>query len=67
MMYIAPYYDYERQAFVENGRYIRCAHSESMDCQCYGKLHEGETAPTYAELSLRSWQRGIPSEFACKN
>lgn len=66
-MCIAPYYDYERQAFVENGLYIRCAHPKSMDCQCYGKLHEGETAPTYAALSLRSWQRGMPSEFTCEN
>lgn len=35
-------YDYERQAWVVNGRYIRCGHPETMDCQCYGKKHEGE-------------------------
>lgn len=35
-------YDYENQAWVKDGKYITCGHPESMACQCYGKLHEGE-------------------------
>jgi len=35
-------YDYERQAWVKNGRYVRCGHPASMDCGCYGREHEGE-------------------------
>lgn len=35
-------YDYQRQAWVEGGRYIRCGHPETMRCGCYGRLHEGE-------------------------
>lgn len=34
-------FDYTKQAWVENGRYVRCGHIET-DCNCYGKLHEGE-------------------------
>lgn len=37
-------YDYEHQAWVEDGRYVRCGHPEDMGCQCYGKAHEGEPA-----------------------
>jgi len=36
-------YDYENQAWVINGRYVRCGHPESTDCDCYGRLHDGET------------------------
>lgn len=43
------YFDYEHQAWVENGRYVRCGHPESMDCGCYGRLHEGELAPEQRE------------------
>jgi hypothetical protein len=35
-------YDYKNQAWFENGRYVRCGHPEAMDCQCYGRLHDGE-------------------------
>jgi len=38
------HYDYEYQAWIENGVYVRCGHPETMDCRCYGKLHEGEKA-----------------------
>ena len=37
-------YDYDRQAWVENGRYVRCGHRDAMLCNCYGKLHAGEEA-----------------------
>ena len=35
-------YDYRNQAWTVDDRYVRCGHPESMNCQCYGKLHEGE-------------------------
>ena len=35
-------YDYKNQAWTKDGLYVRCAHAETMDCKCYGKLHEGE-------------------------
>jgi len=35
-------YDYERQAWVLGSRYQRCGHPASMNCQCYGRLHENE-------------------------
>ncbi len=37
-------FDYVNQAWVRDGKYVRCGHLESMDCRCFGKLHEGETA-----------------------
>ena len=40
-------YDYDRQAWVSDGRYVRCGHPQSMDCKCYGKEHEGEDTPSY--------------------
>jgi len=39
-------FDYEHQAFVLNGKYVRCGHPEAMNCGCYGRLHEGEPATT---------------------
>ena len=37
-------FDYTRQAWVVDGRYMRCGHHESMNCACYGKVHAGELA-----------------------
>ena len=37
-------YDYRNQAWIADGRYVRCGHPESMHCACHGKLHEGEKA-----------------------
>ena len=33
-------YDYHHQAWVKNGRYVRCAHIDQ--CTCYGRLHQDE-------------------------
>lgn len=38
------YFDYDNQAWVRDGRYQRCGHPDSMRCQCFGRLHEGEEA-----------------------
>ena len=35
-------YDYEKQAWVLDGRYLRCGHHGLLNCNCFGKLHEGE-------------------------
>lgn len=35
-------FDYQNQAWVENGRYVRCGHLDAHNCDCYGKTHEGE-------------------------
>ena len=35
-------YDYERQAWVVNGKYQRCGHPDEMRCDCNGRQHEGE-------------------------
>lgn len=36
------WYDYVNQAWVINGAYVSCAHSNT--CDCYGHLHQGEMA-----------------------
>jgi len=36
-------YDYKNQAWVVDGKYVRCGHPNAMNCGCYGKRHEGET------------------------
>jgi hypothetical protein len=41
-------FDYDRAAWVKDGRYVRCGHPESMRCPCYGRKHQGE--PTQAEM-----------------
>ena len=38
-------YDYDRQAWIQDGRYVSCAHPATMGCHCYGRLHAGEIAP----------------------
>jgi hypothetical protein len=35
-------YDYKNQAWVIDGKYVKCGHSEGMNCKCYGKIHYGE-------------------------
>ncbi len=47
-------FDYDVQAWVQDGRYVSCSHPEEMGCQCYGKVHAGEPAellePEYGEV-----------------
>lgn len=45
----AAWFDYDRQTWVVNGKYVRCGHrANPPTCNCYGRLHEGETAPPEA-------------------
>ncbi len=39
-------YDYDNQAWIQDGLYVSCAHPESKNCACYGKQHAGERAPS---------------------
>jgi hypothetical protein len=36
-------FDYHNQAWVKDGRYVRCGHPGDS-CNCYGRIHEGEEA-----------------------
>lgn len=36
-------YDYENQAWVCEGKYVRCGHPEPMKCGCFGREHQGES------------------------
>ncbi len=38
---IEIWFDYAHQAWVEDGRFQRCAHT-TLPCNCYGRLHQGE-------------------------
>lgn len=38
-------YDYQNQAWIQEFKYLRCGHVDEMNCNCYGKLHEGESVP----------------------
>ena len=46
-------FDYENQAWYEDttGTYIKCGHPCTMDCGCFGKLHEGEKVTGYLEMN----------------
>jgi hypothetical protein len=44
-------YDYDRQAWVKDGRYVQCGHPSSMDCRCYGRVHAGELSKPSLVLS----------------
>ena len=46
-------FDYENQAWYEDttGTYIKCGHPSTMDCGCFGKLHEGEKVTGYLEMN----------------
>jgi hypothetical protein len=43
------HFDYIRQAWTIDGRYVACGHSRCQETttthRCYGTVHAGETAP----------------------
>lgn len=43
-------YDYDNQAWIINGKYVRCGHPQEMNCNCYGRLYEGEEDITHCHL-----------------
>ena len=34
-------YDYDRQAWVKDGMYLRCGHPQAMQCGCFGREFAG--------------------------
>ena len=46
-------YDYSKQAWVVDGKYMRCGHPESKPCprigNCYGRTHENRPCLTKFE------------------
>ena len=44
-------FDYTRQAWVNEGRYVRCGHPESMNSGCYGRPHEGQACLERSECA----------------
>jgi hypothetical protein len=34
-------FDYTNQAWVQNGRYVRCGHLDEHNCKCFGKINQG--------------------------
>ena len=46
LTHVATQYDYDHQCWIVNGVYARCYHAASMNCQCYGRVHAGEKAPS---------------------
>jgi len=35
-------YDYDLQVWILSGSYQNCGHPEDMNCDCFGRLHQGE-------------------------
>lgn len=35
-------YDYDKQCWVLDGKYVACGHPEDMDCGCFSREHAGE-------------------------
>jgi hypothetical protein len=43
-------FDYDKQAWVVDGKYVRCGHPGAMDCRCFGKRFEGVTVADAADV-----------------
>jgi len=37
-------FDYDRQVWIKDGRYVACGHPETMACGCFGRAHAGVQA-----------------------
>ena len=53
-------YDYARQAWVKQGRYVECGHEGS--CRCYGREHVGELAVVHTTANCRNRNHGVHVE-----
>lgn len=49
-------FDYENQAWVIEGKYLRCGHPDQMDCSCFGKVHDGELVDDYKTIERQEEQ-----------
>jgi hypothetical protein len=50
-------YDYENQAWTVDWHYMACNHPNSMNCECYGKLHAGEFAEEFKVKTMENCRR----------
>lgn len=56
-----PYfYDYDNQCWIVDGKVDTCGHPETMDCQCYSRLHAGEPA---TNEQVASWEDRMDGYF----
>jgi hypothetical protein len=46
-------FDYEHQAWVKDGKYVRCGHPDSMNCGCFGKVWQGHTVAQIEGIGAR--------------
>jgi hypothetical protein len=53
-------FDYDNQAWIANDKYTRCGHPDEMNCQCYGRLHEGETPSNEVLFEVSEHEARIP-------
>ena len=44
------FFDHPHQAWLKDGKYIPCGHSNRPACGCYGTIHAGETVAADAEV-----------------
>lgn len=58
-------YDYNNQAWVQKGKYISCNHPNSMNCNCYGKMHAGEeTKLNQNNIDMNLYQYNLLKDYA---
>jgi hypothetical protein len=57
-------FDYEHQAWVQNGRYVRCGHLDEYNCNCFGKVNQGKrpSAAVVAEMMARYTEENTGAE-----
>ena len=53
-------YDYNQQAWVVDGAYVRCGHPKAMPCACYGRAHAGEAATKHGAACVMAFGRPSP-------
>ena len=56
-------YDYTRQAFVKEQRYVTCGHVDA--CRCYGKAHAGEPADVHTLANCEHMSGGVHVAADC--
>ena len=47
--------DYSHFADVIDGFYVDCQHPRSMDCGCYGRIHQGERCTQTFKQDIESY------------
>ena len=47
-----PVFDYEKQVWIQRGRYLRCGHPDITRCGCYGREHCGEDIDAGSEQNI---------------